>query len=208
LFLGSIGGVEVSYRGHLLIEHLIQRPPIRDSLQIGNYRTAMRRLVVAFILHCPNQNEALVSRRISLATTNDLKEALPLALAVVRGDEKYASVQPMTKAAAILLIGQFGGPENVEHIEPLLEDSTALRDSQAPGQAGNIQIRDVALVVLVTLTDQLPADYGYVNARMQAQKMHQLQTLHVPSDELRAQAAAKWRAWRASNHGLDQPKPN
>jgi hypothetical protein len=168
----------------------------------------MRRLVVAFILHCPNQNEALVSRRISLASTTDLKEALPLALAVVRGDEKYASVQPMTKAAAILLIGQFGGPEHVEHVEPLLEDLTALRDSQAPGQAGNIQIRDVALVVLVTLTDQLPADYGYVNARMQAQKMYQLQTLHVASDELRVQAAAKWRQWRAANLGDKRSESN
>jgi hypothetical protein len=208
LFLGSIGGVEVSYRGHMLVEHLIQRPPIRDSLQIGNYRTALRRLVVGFILHCPNHHEALVGRRIYLASTNDLKEALPLALAVVGGDEKYASVQPMTKAAAMLLIGQFGGPEHVEHVEPLLEDSTVLRLSQAPGQAGNIQIRDVALVVLVTLTGQLPADYGYVNARMQAQKMYQLPTLHVASDELRAQAAAKWRAWRAAHHGNEQPKPN
>jgi hypothetical protein len=108
----------------------------------------------------------------------------------------------MTKAAAILLIGQFGGPEHVEHVEPLLNDSTICMPSvsQAPGLAANVQIRDVALVVLATLTDQQPADYGYIHARMQAQKMYQLQTLHVASDELREQAALKWRQWRAKHN--------
>jgi hypothetical protein len=201
LFLGSVEGVNVSDRGAMLVEHLIQRPPIRDSLQMGNYRPAVRQLVVSWVLHCPNRNETLLRNRIGLASINELKEALPLALAVASGQGEYASVQPMTKAAATLLIGQFGGPEHVEHVEPLLDDSTVCmpRVPQAPGLAANVQIRDVALVVLTTLTDQQPADYGYLHARMQAQKMYQLQTLHVASDELREQAAAKWRAWRAAN---------
>jgi hypothetical protein len=201
LFLGSVEGINVSDRGAMLVEHLIQRPPIRDSLQMGNYRPAVRQLVVGWVLHCPNQNEVLLGRRIYLASINELKEALPLALAVASGAGQYASVQPMTKAAAILLVGQFGGPEHVEHVEPLLEDSTVCmpRVSQAPGLAANVQIRDVAMVVLATLTEQQPSDYGYINARMQAQKMYQLQTLHVASDELREQAALKWRQWRAAN---------
>ncbi|HEY3394375.1 MAG TPA: hypothetical protein VGK58_16800 [Lacipirellulaceae bacterium] len=202
LFLGSVEGINVSDRGAMLVEHLIQRPPIRDSLQMGNYRPAVRQLVVGWVLHCPNQNEVLLGRRIYLASINELKEVLPLALAVAGGEGQYGSVQPATKAAAILLIGQFGGPEHVEHVEPLLDDSTICmpRVSQAPGLAANVQIRDVAMVVLATLTEQQPADYGYLHARMQAQKMYQLQTLHVASDELREQAALKWRQWRAKHH--------
>jgi hypothetical protein len=206
LFLGTVNNVEGSDRGALLIEHLIQRPPLRDSLQVGNYRAVIRRLVVGWILHCPNENEVLLGRRLNLASINELKEALPLALALVAGDEKYASIQPMTKAAALLLVGQFGNREHIDAIEPLLDDSTICmpRVSQAPGQTANVQIRDVALVVLTTLTDQRPADYGYVHARMQAQQMYHLQTLHVASDEQRASAAAKWRAWRASSEGRQQ----
>ena len=210
LFLGSVEGIEVSDRGAMLVEHLIQRPPIRDSLQMGNHRPAVRQLVVGWVLHCPNRNEPLLGRRIYLASINELKEALPLALAVAGGQDDYATVQPMTKAAAMLLIGQFGGPEHVEHVEPLLKDSTVVmpRVSQAPGLAANVQIRDVALVVLTTLTDQRPADYGYLHARMQAQKMYQIQTLHVASDELREQAAMKWRQWRAAHQGGKRSESN
>jgi hypothetical protein len=208
LFLGTVKDVEGSDRGALLIQHLIQRPPLRDSLQVGNYRAVIRHLVVAWILNCPNENETLLGQRINLASISELKEALPLALAVVRSDEKYASVQPMTKAAALLLIGQFGSREHIDLVEPLLEDSTICmpRVSQAPGQTANVQIRDVALVVLTTLTDQRPADYGYVHARMQAQQMYHLQTLHVATDEQRASAAAKWRAWRATDKSRAQEK--
>jgi hypothetical protein len=210
IFLISLESVKVSDRGALMVEHLIQRPPIRDSMQIGNHRSAVRQLVVGWILHCPNQNEVLLGRRMGLASMNELKEALPLALAVARGEGEFASVQPMTKASAILLIGQFGGPEHIEHVEPLLADSTICipRVSQAPGLAANVQIRDVAMVVLATLTEQQPADYGYVHARMQSQKMYQLPTLHVASDELREQAALKWRQWRAANHGEKRSASN
>jgi hypothetical protein len=210
LFLGTVKDVEGSDRGALLVEHLIQRPPLRDSLQVGNYRAAIRRLVVGWILNCPNENEALLGRRINLASINELQEALPLALAVVRGDEKYASVQPMTKAAALLLVGQFGSREHIDAVEPLLADSTVCmpRVSQAPGQTANVQIRDVALVVLTTLTDQRPADYGYVHARMQAQQVYHLQTLHVATDEQRVSAVAKWRAWREANHGDKRSESN
>jgi hypothetical protein len=210
LFLGTVKHVESSDRGALLIEHLIQRPPLRDSLQVGNYRPVVRRLVVGWILHCPNENETLLGRRLNLASVNELKEALPLALAVAGGDEKYASVQPMTKAAALLVVGQFGSREHIDVVERSLEDSTICmpRVSQAPGQNANVQIRDVALVVLTTLTDQRPADYGYVHARMQAQQMYHLQTLHVASDEQRASAAAKWRHWKAANQGDKRSESN
>jgi hypothetical protein len=210
LFLGTVKDVEGSDRGALLIQHLIQRPPLRDSLQAGNYRAVIRQLVVDWILNCPNENEALLDQRINLASINELQEVLPLGLAVVRGDEKYVSVQPKTKADALVLVGQFGSREHVELVEPLLEDSTVCmpRVSQAPGQTVNVQIRDVALVVLVTLTGQRPADYGYLHARMQAQQMYHLQTLHVATDEQRASAAAKWRAWRATDASRAQEKSN
>jgi len=200
LFLGSIADVNVSDRSAMMVEHLIQRPPIREALQAGDHRDAIRRLIVGWVLHCPNENESLLGRRIYLASTNGLKEALPLALAVAGGDPKYASVQPSTRAAAILMIGHLGGREHIEQLEPLLNDSTICmpRVAQAAGQPANVQIRDVALVVLLNLTDQQPADYGYLHARMQSQRLFQVQTLHVENDAQRARAVAKWRAWRAA----------
>jgi hypothetical protein len=196
LFLGSLPETDVSERGAVLVENLIQRPPIRENLQAGNYRDAIRRLVVSWIMYCPNQHEVILNRRLYMASMNQLHEALPLALEVARSAGNYASVQPPTRAAAILLIGQLGGAEHVQLLEPLLEDTT-LCAAAAPGQAlTSVQIRDVALVVMLHLTSQRPADYGYVHARMQPEQMFQLQTLSIENDEQRVRALDKWRVWR------------
>jgi hypothetical protein len=205
LFLGTAVDMTVSDRGAMLVENMIQRPPIGEALAAAGEQDAVRRLVSDWILHCPNKNEHILARRLNLASTIDLAEVLPLALAVAGGDPQYASVSPTTRAQAILLVGQFGGRENVRNLEPLLEDATICMPLQAqrlPGQpAVNVQVRDVALVVMLHLTGQRPADYGYVHARFQPQRTFQLQTLHRENDEQRAAAVAKWRTWRAGRKG-------
>jgi hypothetical protein len=195
LFLGSIAETEVTERGAVLVENLIQRPPIRENMQAGTYRDAVRRLVVGWIVHCPNQNEVILNRRLYMASTNQLHETLPLALDVAHATGSYSAVQPPTRAAALLLVGQLGSEEQVPRLESLLNDATVC--ATAAEQAGtNVQIRDVALVVMLHLTGQRPADYGYVQARMQPEQMFQLQTLWIENDEQRVAALDKWKAWR------------
>ena len=196
LFLGSLAETDVSERGAVLVENLIQRPPIRENLQAGNYRDAIRRLVVGWIMYCPNQNEVILNRRLYMASMNQLPETLPLALEVAHAAGNYASVQPPTRAAAVLLVGQLGGAGHVQRLEPLLEDATVCSVA-APGQAAtSVQIRDVALAVMLHLTGQRPADYGYVHARMQPEQMFQLPTLSIENDQQRVRALDNWRAWR------------
>jgi hypothetical protein len=157
-------------------------------------------------LNCPNKNELILARRLNLASMIDLKEALPLALAVAGGDPQYASVPPSTRAMAMLIVGQFGNRDDAHRLEPLLADATVCLPLQAqlPGRpAANVQVRDVALVVMLHLTGQRPADYGYVHARLQPQRMFQLQTLHRENDEQRAAAVAKWKAWRQGQTNRD-----
>jgi hypothetical protein len=192
LFLGSIAETEVTERGAVLVENLIQRPPIRENLQAGTYRDAIRRLVVGWIVHCPNQNEVILNRRLYMASMNQLHEALPLALEVAHAAGNYSAVQAPTRAAAVLLVGQLGGEGHVTRLESLLDDATIC----ATAAPTNVQIRDVALVVMLHLTGQRPADYGYAQARMQPEQMFQLQTLSIENDEQRVAALDKWKAWR------------
>jgi hypothetical protein len=202
LFLGTVSEVDVSDTGAVLVEQLIQRPPIQQRLATGAAGDAIRRLVVGWLVHCPNKNESILQRRLALASAISVKEALPLPLAVIRGDTQYAGVQPTTRAAAILLVGQLGDRQHVEHLEPLLEDTTICMplQTQVAGRPGaNVQLRDVALVVALHLTGQRPADYGYLYARLQPQRTFQLDSLHCENDERRAEAVAEWRAWRAAN---------
>jgi hypothetical protein len=206
VFLGSVSEIDVSDRGAVLIENLIQRPPMSESLGAGAPHDSVRRLVSGWIRHCPNTNEAILARRLQLMSAINLKDALPLALDVAGGDEQYTHVMPTTRAAAILAVGQFGAAEHVEKLEPLLEDATVCMPLQAPQQGQpvpNVQVRDVALVVMLHLTGQNPSEYGYLHARLQPQQAFQIQTLHAANNQVRADAIAKWKAWRAGAKGQE-----
>jgi hypothetical protein len=198
VFVGAAAGMEVSDRGTLLVENLIQQSPLREHLQAGQYRDAIRGLVAAWIRDCPNRNEDLLKRRLTLASINGLSEIVPWAVSIAAGKDEFARLMPSTRATAILLVGQLGQRDDVEALEPLLTD-TAVCSAVGPGQPdSNVQICDVALVVMLHLTGQRPADYGYMDARLQPQLMYQFQTFSVEDKEQRAQAIAKWRAWRAT----------
>ena len=209
VYLGSVPDMEVSDRTAMHVDHLIQASPIRDVLRPAEPSDPIRRLVVSWILNSPNQSELALQRRLSVASANGLKECTPLALALAGEDPQYLRVLPQTRAAAILVAGQLGGPEHVERLEPLLEDATAcfspgVRQGIGQGQSV-VQIRDVALVVMLHLTGQQPSDYGYTRARMQPQQLFELPTLFAENDLQRTDAIEKWRTWRARQK--PQPKP-
>lgn len=214
LFLGSVAEMNVSDTSAALIENLIQRPPLREALQVNSSQDAVRKLVVGWLLNCPNKNEDILQHRLNLIATTGIEEALPLALAVVDGGPQYEHLKPLTKAVAVLVIGQLGKREHADRLEPLLEDSTVCLpfQGQVPGQpAAVVQVRDVALVIMVHLTKQQPSDYGYLNARLQPPRSYQLQSLFRENDQQRTEAIAKWRQWRAahkddgSNAKVDSP---
>jgi hypothetical protein len=209
LFLGSIAEIEVSDNAAQLIEVLLQRPPILESLRADKTEEPVRRLVVGWVLHCPSKNEEILRRRLNLISAMAMKEALPLALNVLGGEAPFRRVHPFTRAQAALVVGQLGGREHVDKLEPLLEDSSMCSpQAQLPGQAGaTVQVRDVALVMMIHLTDQRPADYGYLSARPQPQsKAYSLQTLFRENNQQRDEAIAKWRKWRSSQKGAGSPE--
>jgi HEAT repeat protein len=201
VFLGTAGETESSDRGAMLVDLLLQRPPLREAMQDDNDRNAIRRLAASWVLHCPNPSDMVLQRRLSAASRHNFSEALPLALDIAGGDPQYLRAQPQTRAAAILLVGQLGKREHAERLEPMLEDAAvcfAPGGVQAAGDGPNlVQVRDVALVVMLHLTDQRPPDYGYVHARMQSSGLFQLPTLFLANDEQRAAAIDKWKNWKA-----------
>lgn len=206
LFLGSLAEIQVSDESAMLIENLLQRPPILETLRTDNRQDAVRRLAVAWLIHCPAKNEEVLRQRLSIISSMGLEEALPLPLAVIGGEQPYQRVHSNTRALAALLVGQLGRREHIERLEPLLDDVSNCNpfQQQLPGQP-NVQVRDVALVVMLQLTDQRPADYGYVNARVQPPKIYQIQTLFRENDQQRTEAIAKWRQWRADQKNAPAP---
>jgi HEAT repeat protein len=195
LFLGAVPDVDVSDGAAQQIEGLLQRSPVLEALRSDNREGAVRRLVVDWLLNCPTKNEGVLQHRLSMISAVGLDDGLPLALKVVAGEPPHKRVSPSTRALAALVVGQFGKTEHVDQLEPLLQDASVCQPAQMQ-PAATVQVRDVALVVMLQLTDQRPADYGYVNARSQG-RTFQLPSLFRDNDEQRAEAIAKWRAWRA-----------
>jgi len=139
---------------------------------------------------------------LNIISSTGLADALPLALQVCTGDPKYLHVQPFTKALAVAVVGQLGTRAHADRLEPLLADSTVCLPAQvqAPGQPpAVVQVRDVALVVMLSLTEQALADYGYANAKMATPRTFHLPSLYRENDKQRDEAIAKWRAWRATH---------
>ncbi len=200
LFLGSVGEIDISDESARFIEFLLQRPPIIQSIRKDNPQDAVRRLVVGWVLHCPTKDEQILCQRLGIISGVGLEEALPLAVAVVSGEPPYKSVRPPTRALAAVVIGHLGGPEQIDRLEPLLDDAAVCYPPQGqflgPRGGPTVQVRDVALVVMLQLTGQRPADYGYVHVPPRSSNALQIQTLFRDNDQQRADSIAKWRQWR------------
>jgi hypothetical protein len=207
-FLGSVPEAGISDRSANDLARLVQQPSILQAMQVENRHDAVRRLVIAWVVHCPNHGEQALQQRLGIALTHKLSEAVPLALAVAQSDPDFLTTHPNTRALAILVVGQLGQRAHVENLEPLLEDATVslpLPAETPQGPATNVQIRDVALAAMLQLTGQNPADYGYVDARRQPQQVFDLRTLHFANDEQRLAAITKWRAWKAAHEEPADP---
>jgi hypothetical protein len=202
LFLGARREMSVSDAAVISIDSLFQRSPVRDTPLRDGSQEAFRRLVVSYVRNCPNNGEMALGCRLRVIAAASLEEGLPLALAIASGDPEYVRATPLTRANAALLVGQLGTREHVDRLEPLLGDSAICIGmmGQVAGQNGaTVQVRDVALCVMLHLTEQSPADYGYAAARLQPPRMFDVQSLYRHNDQQREEAIAKWRAWRAAN---------
>jgi hypothetical protein len=204
LFLGTLPEPVPSGPAATDLARLTEFPPIREAMQSDHHRDAVRRLVAAWIVHCANRSDDVLLQRLRLALWHEMAEAVPLAVAVA-SDPQYLTVPPGTRVIAILAVGKLGGSEHVDDLEPLLEDTTECmpgRPGKLAGQpATQVQIRDVALAVLLHLTGQDLQQYGFPAARPHVRYLFNSATLYLPSDAKRAIAIEKWRKWRAEHAG-------
>ncbi len=200
ILLASVPEMEVSDPGVAMVASVIQRPPIIEALAKESSQQSIRRLVAGWCLNCPNHSASSVQRRLELIALSNLKEGLPLAIDVATGESPYELLPSYTRAVALLDVAQFGSADLVDKLEPLLEDDAICIPSQVqlPGQpAKHVQVRDVALIVLIHLTGQKPTDYGYPHPRLQPQHQSLLPTLQTANEQARNDALAKWKQWRS-----------
>src|SRR5262249_28463093 len=98
IFLGSIDKINGSDQTGSFVAALTQRPPIREAVQAeGNHET-IRKLLAGWALHCPNNSDVALQRRLEVVASFGLEQALPLPLGIVSGEGAYARVRSPMKA--------------------------------------------------------------------------------------------------------------
>jgi len=210
LFLGSLPNANLSDGAAAGLRQLTQIPPISESLADQRVNNALRRLVCAWVVHCPNRSNMILQQRLDAMFQHSLAECLPLALAMLEPKPEYLAITPTQQMMAILAVGKFGSEENIAALEPFLEDARECLPRQpinGPGsQVAAVQMRDVALAALLRLTGQEPVAYGFLHTRPHPQMLFDVTSLAMENDERRAAALEQWRAWKAQ-HTRVAPRP-
>ena len=123
----------------------------------------------------------------------ELKEGVLLARDLL----KSGRLQPHGRGVACSLIGRLGTRENIPDIAPLLSDSAHMNNFQVrPREMGTVQVRDVALAILVHLTGQSHKDYGFGFATAgQAFQVGSTYNMGFLAEDKRLEALTKWDAY-------------
>jgi hypothetical protein len=209
LFLSCMPDFEISDSAVDSLVQMVHRPPVQEALETGTNRESMRTLVSAWVIRCTNQNESSVQQRLGVASAYQLAETLPLATSVAIRRDELRPLSPTTRMAALILIGQLGSRANVDALEPLLEDATVcfpagmVRQRVGAPTGEEVQIRDVALMVMLQLTAQRSTDYGYPHAQRNGRELNP-QLMYPSSAEERPRAIAKWKNWKAEQQKARQ----
>jgi hypothetical protein len=96
----------------------------------------------------------------------------------------------------MLALGKYGNADDVELVEKLLDNKTVFNTwNRQPMPPVSVQVRDVALAVLVHLTGQEHKEYGFDLLRPDSRMLYAVHTCGFVEDDQREAAVAKWREW-------------
>ncbi len=138
---------------------LLHRPAEQQAHTTGG-PAPLKELVLGWMARETDERALRVALR--TAVHFNMKETLELALKLARDKKRSPTIQ----ACALVAVGKFGGREHTPVLKQFLDDKSEFSQfSFSLGGGifleGATQVRDVALAMLVHLTGQKHADYGF-----------------------------------------------
>lgn len=196
LFVGAAAGVEVDRLGSTNLYPYLVQSIYQGYAKSPLWPGLLRKIVGRWITK--DDTPGTASQNLIFAVQLELKEeALLVATRVVTSVDAAAG----SKQMAILIVGRYGNHSHLAILEKLLADATACDPAPTENvpQPIELQIRDVALAVLLHLTDQDLREYGFPSAQPFGQNVFQSSTLTFANPAAREAALKKWAAWRADH---------
>lgn len=199
LFLSSDQGVPLSTTLGYQVYRFLNQSASRKAIEEGQFSPLVKKLLVVWIERGMS-NSSLARNGLLLAERYKLNEtALSLARKLIAKDDAASYTLPY----ALLTIGRFGGEEDVPPVQALLSNKAVCHTwhNGKFEQPIQVQVRDVALAVLVHLTKQDHKDYGFDLLRPDPKGLYYVYTMGFPDDKEREKALDKWQQWWSKQSG-------
>jgi hypothetical protein len=184
------------------VSTLLTFPGVTAALTDGGEKGGVYRAVVA---EWVNTRDDAVSmyQALTVASNLNLKEATGAAVKLLTMKGALGAY----RGQAAMTLVRLGGKEHLPTLEKLLGDETVLMSVVQGGKADRIeiQLRDVALVSVLLLTDQDPEEYGFTQRYKSSSAATRLSysNWYLTADK-RPAAREKWTAWRAKNPAAEK----
>jgi hypothetical protein len=212
LFVGADGNVPVSMQSAMCVTNFCYQQPFRHSIDSGDTMPVLKRLVGGWVRRDFANDSTAAYQTMMLALQFNVREGVEPALTML----KDGSGNPHMRQYALLVVGKFGGPDDINRLEPLLADEAICAQQQIAAPATEAakndpahpqppkheivetQIRDVALAVMLHLSGQKLADYGFSRAQPNSTILFNTASLGFTGAPQRDAAIAKWRQSRTA----------
>lgn len=197
LFVSSKDDVPISTQAVSNLTNFCYEQEFRKMVSGGETATSpMKKLLAGWISRSFDGDVTSTYQTMMLALQLNMREAISPASLILKDGGAAAHMRQY----AILVVGRFGGPEHIAQLEPLLEDSAVCAQQQMTANKVvtivETQIRDVALAVMVHLSNQKLADFGFARAQANAMVLYNTASLGFAKAEDREAALRKWQAFR------------
>lgn len=196
LFVASADGVAVDELGCQNLYPYAVRSTYQKTSGLPLWPGVLKKLVGRWITK--DDTAASVNQNLIFAAQLEMKdEALAISTRVLSSDDSDAKTRKM----AILLVGRFGDKSHRATLERLLTDTTScgIVPTAKPARQVELQIRDVALAVLLHITDQNLRAYGFPSAQPYGETAFREGALGFADPAAREAALRKWAKWRADH---------
>ena len=192
LFLAADPDFEVVEQTTNIIANFSNYSEFRSISNAGEMKGSVRALSAAWIGK-PNGNG--LYQRVNLAMRNSISAGLTPAIEMVQGQANGYQLQ-----YGILAIGRFGNKEQLPLLEKLLTNKSVLSTTRTKNTVTyTCEVRDVALAVLVRLTGQPTAGYGFQKLSRHSTYLFSPGSAGFASEEIRQTALKRWIDWKASS---------
>ncbi len=211
LLVGADSKVSISMQSAMSVTNFCYQQPFRQAIAGGDNAPLLKKLVGGWVRRDFANDSTAAYQTMMLALQFNVREGVDPARAML----KDGGGNPHMRQYALLVIGKFGEPEDLERLEPLLNDAAVCAQQQISVQTDGAknnppnpktiknevietQIRDVTLAVMIHLSGQKPADFGFERIQPNATILFNTATLGFSDPSLREAAFSKWRAWRTA----------